>query len=140
MSETPRLGRVLRWRIPGTPGDRPYREVFQQYPFTVLDEGELWSVSGMCGRVWSLQRDYPALEGPDDFRAWDEPGTVRIVFAHRVEPGAGGGAVIVSESAVEPTSRSARWRMRALWSALGRFEGLVGREALTAAVRRAEQR
>jgi hypothetical protein len=30
--------------------------------------------------------------------------------------------------------------MRALWSALGRFEGLIGREALDAAVKTAEAR
>jgi hypothetical protein len=46
--DAPTLGRVLRWRIPNTPGDRPYRDVFRRYPFTVLDEGEHWSVSGLC--------------------------------------------------------------------------------------------
>jgi len=136
VGDAPRLGRVLRWRIPGTPRDLRYRDVFRRYPFVVLAEGEGWSVSGLCGRVWSPRRDYPELSGAEDFRAWDEPGTVRIVFAHWVEPD-GDGSQIVSESRVEPVARGARWRMRALWSTVGRFEGLIGREALDAAVRRA---
>jgi len=129
----------LRWRIPGTPADIPYREVFRRYPFTVLEEGEGWSVSGLAGKPWSLRRDYPELSGADEFMQWDESGTVRILFAHWVAARDDGhGAQIVSESRVEPIDRSARWRMRALWSAVGRFEGLIGREALDAAVRSAE--
>jgi hypothetical protein len=64
---------------------------------------------------------------------------VRILFAHWVSDGEGDSAEIVSESRVVPVDRSARWRMRALWSAVGRFEGLIGREALDAAVRAAER-
>jgi hypothetical protein len=137
--DAPRLGRVLRWRIPGTPADIPYREVFRRYPFTVLEEDDGWSVSGLAGKPWSLRRDYPQLGGADDFRDWGEPGTVRILFAHWVTSGDGDGAELVSESRVEPIDRSARWRMRALWSAVGRFEGLIGREALDAAVRASER-
>lgn len=136
--DAPRLGRVLRWRIPGTPGDAPYREVFRRYPFAVLAEGDRYSLSGLCGRVWSLRRDYPRLAGAAEFRAWEEPGTVRVLFAHWVEPAGDAGAKLVSEARVEPVDPRARWRMRALWSALGGFERLIGGEALTAAVRRAE--
>ncbi len=139
VTDAPRLGRVLRWRIPGTPADLAYRDVFRRYPFTVLEEGEGWSVSGLAGRPWSLRRDYPELAGADEFRNWDESGTVRILFAHWVSQRDDGGAEIVSESRVGPVDRSARWKMRTLWSALGRFEGLIGREALDAAVREAER-
>lgn len=132
------LGGVVRWRIPGTPRDLPFRELFRRYPFTVLDEGQHWSVSGLCGRVWSLRRDYPRLDGPDDFLAWGEPGTVRVAFAHWIEPEDGGDAAIVSESRVEPVDRRAAVRLRALWSVVGHFERLIGREALRLAVRRAE--
>lgn len=139
VGDTPRLGRVLRWRIPGTPSDLPYRDVFRRYPFTVLAEGDGSMVSGLCGRPWSLRRDYPELAGAKEFCAWDAAGTVRIVFGHWVlEHGAG--AELVSESRVEPVDPSARWRMRALWSAMGRFEGLIGPEALDAAVKAALNR
>ena len=137
VSDAPTLGRVLRWRIPGTPAELPFREVFRRYPFSVLDEGDGWSISGLAGRVWSLRRDYPELAGADGFRDWDEPGTVRVLFAHWVEDDGDGGSALVSESRVQPVDRSARWRMRALWGTVGRFERLIGGEALTAATRRA---
>lgn len=137
VGDAPRLGRVLRWRIPGTPTDMPYRDVFRRYPFAVLAEDEGWMVSGLCGRPWSLRRDYPELGGAEQFREWDEAGTVRILFAHWVVEGEEG-AELASESRVAPVDHSARWRMRALWSAVGRFEGLIGREALDAAVKAAE--
>jgi hypothetical protein len=134
VKDAPRLARVLRWRIPGTAADLRFEELFSRYPFAILDEGENWSVSGLCGRPWSVRRDYPRLSGPDEFRDWNEAGTVRILFAHWIEPKDGGGAELVSESRVEPVDRRARWRMRTLWTAMGRFESLIGREALTAAV------
>jgi hypothetical protein len=132
------LGRVLRWRIPGTPGDLPYRDVFRRYPFAVLDEGARWSVSGLCGSVWTLKRDYPRLEGPDAFREWDRSGTVRVLFAHWVEQGRDGLATLVSESRVEPVDRRAGLQLRALWAVVGRFERLIGGEALRIAANRAE--
>jgi hypothetical protein len=138
VDEAPTLGRVLRWRIPGIPADTPYREVFRRYPFTVLAEGERWSVSGLCGRVWTLARDYPRIEGADEFLAWDKPGTVRVVFAHWIEDGDDGRATLVSESRVDPVDRRAGLRLRALWAVVGRFERLIGGEALKAAAARAE--
>jgi len=133
------LGRVLRWRIPGTPADLPFRDVFRRYPFTVLDEGERWTISGLCGRVWTLARDYPRISGADEFLDWDEGGTVRVLFAHWIETDAEGNGVLVSESRVDPVDRRAGMRLRALWAVVGRFERLIGGEALRIAVRRAEQ-
>lgn len=94
-------------------------------------------MSGLCGSIWTLRRDYPRIDGPDEFRDWDEPGTVRVAFAHWVSP-RGGGSVLVSEARVEPVDRSASWRLRALWAAVGGFERLIGGEALRVAARRAE--
>lgn len=133
------LGNVVRWRIPGTPRDRTFGELFRRYPFTVLAEGERWSVSGLCGRVWTLRRDYPELEDAAGFLAWDEPGTVRVLFAHWVEREPGAGAALVSESRVEAVDRAASLRLRALWTVVGRFERLIGGEALRIAAARAER-
>ena len=138
LRDAPALGRVVRWRIPGTPADLRYRDLFRRYPFAVLDEGEHWSVSGLCGRVWTLQRDYPRIAGPEEFAAWDEPGTVRVLFAHWLEPAGDGATALVSESRVQAVDRRAALRLRALWAVVGRFERLIGGEALGAAVRRAE--
>jgi hypothetical protein len=138
VGDAPTLGRAVRWRIPGTTGDMSFRELFRSYPFIVLAEGEGWSVSGLCGRLWTLRRDYPCLDGPDDFLAWREPGTARVVLADWVEPDGEGRAALCNESRVSPVDRSAALRLRALWAIVGGLERLVGGEALRVATRRAE--
>jgi hypothetical protein len=135
LQDTRRLGRLVRWRIPGLRAAQTYDELFRSYPFTVLEEGERFLLAGLCGRIWTLARDYPRLAGPQDFTAWDEPGTVRVLFAHWVRP-AGGGAELVSEARVQPTDRSAALRLRALWTVIGPFERLVGAEAIAVATGR----
>ena len=137
--DAPTLGRVVRWRIPGTARNLPFRELFRRYPFAVLAEDEHCLVSGLCGRVWSLRSDYARIGGADDFLAWDEPGTVRVMFAHWVNEDGDGRSTLFSESRVAPVDRRARLRFRALWTALGGFERLIGGEALRVAVKRAER-
>lgn len=139
LSDTGALGRLVRWRIPGTPADVTFRDLLARYPFTVLDEGELWSVSGLAGRIWTLQRDYARLAGGDEFRAWDQRGTVRVLFAHWVEPSGDGGAVLHHEARIAPTDFSAAVRLRALWSFVSPWEKLIGREALALAARKASR-
>jgi hypothetical protein len=136
MSETSSLGRLVRWRIPGVGGEETFGELLAAYPFCVLDEGEHWSISGLCGRIWTLHRDYPRLEGPEDFRAWSEPGTVRVLIANWVT-GDGDGSRIVSEARVAPVDRRAALRLRSLWVVIGVFERLIGGEALALAAERA---
>jgi len=137
LDETRRLGRLVRWRIPGTPPDMRFRELLSTYPFVVLDEGEGWSLSGLCGRIWTLGRDYPRLEGAEAFRSWSEPGTVRVLFAHWVEPLEPGRAALVSETRVAPTDRAADLRLRSLWLVVGVFERLIASEPLAVAAERA---
>jgi hypothetical protein len=132
------LGRLVRWRIPGVRDDQTFRELLAHYPFCVLDEGEHWSISGLCGRIWTLQRDYPELGGPESFRGWDQPGTVRVLFAHWVERGERDQLELVSEARVQPVDARAERRLRVLWALVGPFEGLVGTEALKAAVQLSE--
>jgi hypothetical protein len=138
LGDSPALGRIVRWRIPRTGPDARFRNIFRRYPFAVLEEGDLWSVSGMCGRIWTIQRDYPHIGSPQQFRDWDEPGTVRVVFGHWVEDCGDSRAALVSETRVQPVDRRARLRTRAVWTALGQFERLIGGEALRVAARRAE--
>ncbi|WP_196809129.1 hypothetical protein [Conexibacter woesei] len=131
------LGRLVRWRIPGLPDGVTYAELFASPPFTVLDEGDGWSVSGLVGRIWTLRRDYPRVEGAEAFARWAEPGTVRVVFAHWVEEREGG-SVLLSEARVAPVDRGAALRLRALWAVVGPWERLIGGEALARVVRTAE--
>jgi hypothetical protein len=137
LADTRSLGRLVRWRIPDVPEAQSFRDLLAHYPFCVLDEGERWSISGLCGRIWTLQRDYPRLDGPEEFRTWAEPGTVRVLFAHWVEPD-GDGSAIVSEARVAPVDRRAALRLRSLWVVIGVFERLIGGEALALAAERAD--
>jgi hypothetical protein len=139
LADTRRLGRLVRWRIPGLEPGLTYHELFRAYPFCVLDEGDGWLVSGLCGRIWTLSRDYPALSGADEFAAWSEPGTVRVAFAHWAEPAGDGRAALFSEARVEPVDARARLRLKATWAVVGPFERLVGSEPLALAVARAQR-
>ena len=133
------LGRLVRWRIPGLNPQITFDEMLRSPPFLQLERGPLHSISGLCGRIWTLARDYPELEGTADFMSWNEPETVRVLLAHWVEPAPGGRSQLVSEARVSPVDRTAAKRLRALWSFFGRFERLIGGEALRAAVRAAER-
>ena len=140
LADTRTLGHLVRWRIPGTGADSTFDHVLREYPFTVLEESEHLLVSGLCGRIWTLARDYPRLDEAADFRDWDEPGTVRVLIANWAQPLGDGRTEIVSEARVGPLDRSAARRLRALWIVVGPFDQLVGAEGLTVAVRRAEKR
>jgi hypothetical protein len=137
VAETGILGGLIRWRIPGTPRQLSFGELFTQPPFAVLDRGERWLVSGLVGRIWTLRRDYPRLTGPAQFRGWDRAGTSRVAFAHWVTDA----SVLISEARVESIGLQGRLGVGAVVAPLvKRFGGLVGSEGLAAAVRRADQR
>ena len=137
LADTRRLGRMVRWRIPGLDGSLSYHEMFRTYPFVVLEESGCDLVSGLCGRIWTLARDYPALPDAAAFAGWSEPGTVKVAFHHRAVA-VDGGAEIVSEARVEPVDTRARLRLKAIWTVLGPFAHLVASEPLELAARRAE--
>jgi len=134
LSDTRRLGRLVRWRLPGTPSDCTFRELLRRYPFTLLDEGPQHSISGLCGRIWTFRADYPRLSGPADFAAWEEPGTVRVLFATWTQEREDGRVELCDEARVKPVDRAAALRLKLLWGAVGRFEGLIGSEAISRAV------
>jgi hypothetical protein len=138
LADTRRLGRMVRWRIPGLDGTLRYHELFRTYPFVVLEESACGLVSGLCGRIWTLARDYPTLADAAEFAGWNEPGTVRVAFHHRAFA-VDGGAEIVSEARVEPVDARARLRLKAVWAVLGPFAPLVASEPLELAARRAER-
>jgi hypothetical protein len=139
LRDTRRLGRLVRWRIPGLDPWLTYQDLFRGYPFVVLEEGERLLISGLAGRIWTLARDYPRLERPEDFETWNRRATVRVIFGHWVRETGGGIAELVSEAWVEPVDRDAAIRLRALWSVIGPFQRLVGIEPLTLAARAAER-
>lgn len=138
VDETGRLGRLVRWRIPGLPVDVTFRQLFRDYPFVELEAGDTWSVSGLVGKIWTLRRDYPRLESPQEFTEWHRRGTVRVMFAHWAEPH-GDGARLVSDCRVKAVDAFASVRLKALWRLIGVFERLIASEALAAVARRAQR-
>jgi hypothetical protein len=86
-----------------------------------------------------VRGEFGSLDEPQAFLDWDEPGTVRVLFAHWAEPLAAG-AALRSEVRIAAVDRRAGVYLRALEPFIGAFQGLVGLETLSAAVRRAEAR
>jgi hypothetical protein len=139
LNDTRMLGRVIRWRIPGLQPDIAFDDLFREPPFTVLvDDGDHALVSGLVGRIWTLRRDYPELEGPGEFREWAASGTAKVVFANWVEE-ADGGSAVTSETRVKALGAQGRVGVAAVRPLIAAFGNLVGTDALAAAVRRAER-
>lgn len=139
LDQTRSIGRLVRWRIPGVPAGQSFAGLLAQEPFKVLQEGERWSISGLCGRIWTLARDYPPLADEQAFRDFDEPRSVRVLFAHWIQETGDGRRALVSEARVGSTDRLAAARLRALWLVVGPFERLIGAEPLALAVAQAER-
>jgi len=134
------LGRLVRWRIPGTPAKISFEEMFRQPPFAILEgdrEGAL--LAGIVGRIWTLRRDYPQLSEPDEFRRWSQRGTARVLLANWVQGTGEAGSTLVSESRVQAIGAQGRVGLAAVRPLVAGFQQLVGSDGVQAAVRRAER-
>jgi hypothetical protein len=127
------LGRLVRWRIPGTDDAVTFDALFRNAPFIVLEDSGHALVSGLVGRIWTLRRDYPQLSEPDEFRQWSKGGTARVLFAHWVDDGR-----LHSEARVQAFGARGRAGMAAVRPLIGTFHHLIFSDGLAAAVRRAE--
>lgn len=132
------LGRLIRARIPDLEAGLTFGELFRAHPFNLLEQGPGYVLSGLCGRIWTVRGDFTALSEPSDFLEWDEPGTTRVLFASWAEPSPRGSRLI-SEVRVDPVDRRASFYIRTLGPFIAAFQGLVGAEALSVAVRAAER-
>jgi hypothetical protein len=130
------LGRLVRARIPGLQASLTFDEVFRNDPFNLLEDGPGYALSGLCGRIWTVRRDFALLSRPAEFLTWDMPGMVRVLFANWVEATVDGSA-LVSEVRIDAVDRRAALYVRALEPFIAAFQGLVGAEPLSIAVRRA---
>jgi len=135
--DTALLGRLVQWRIPGTPGALAFDELFRRAPFAVLEQGEWSLVSGFVGRIWTLRRDYPALAAAEECRQFDAPGSARVVFALWAVPD-GRGARRQSEVRVGANGAQGRLGLAAVRPLVGAFQNRIASDGLAAAVRRAE--
>jgi hypothetical protein len=139
LSDSGLLGRLIRWRIPGTELAITFDELFRSPPFIVLDEGQRALVSGLVGRIWTLRRDYPQLKTPEEFRAWSRRGTARVLFANWVDDEASGSTRLCAEARVEAFGAQGRFGLGAVRPLVRSFQHVIGSDGLAAAVRRAEQ-
>lgn len=138
LSDTRMLGRLVRWRIPGTPAGIAFDELFRAQPFTVLEDGDAGLVAGLAGRIWTLRRDYPELHGAEDYLDWSTPGTARVLLANWVQPLAADRAALRSETRVQAFGVQGRIGLAGVRPMIRGFQGLIFSDAMAAAVRRAE--
>jgi hypothetical protein len=138
LADTGLLGRMVRWRIPGTAPGLTFGRMFREPPFVALEEGDQLLVSGLVGRIWTLRRDYPSLRDAAEFESYHQRGTARVVFANWVEPAGDGRSAIVSEARVDPIGLQGRVGVAAIAPLVHRFGHLVGTDGLVAVARRAE--
>jgi hypothetical protein len=138
LNDTARLGRLVRWRIPGTTAEQSFEELFTSTPFIALERADHALVSGIVGRIWTIRRDYPQLSGPDAFRGWSEPGTARVMFANWVEPSETG-ATLFAEARVDVYGVQGRIGLTMVRPLISAFHDLIGSDGIEAAVRAAER-
>jgi hypothetical protein len=139
LSDTRLLGRLIRWRIPGVEADTSFEGLFTKPPFVVLEQGELELVSGIVGRIWTIRRDYPLLTDPEQFRSWQRPGTVRALFANWVQPARRGGALLCSETRIQPFGAQGRVGLTSVRPLIAGFHHLVKTDAMAAALSAAQR-
>ena len=139
LTDTPTMRRMIRWRLGShaPDADTTYRELFRSGIFMLLEEGDLFSVSGVAGRIWHPSGEYARLESPADYREYDRPGTAKVALLTCVREHEGG-SQIVSESRVEVHGLRTRMLFRGFWTMIWPFSRYVPHEVLAAAVRRAE--
>ena len=88
--------RSLGWRVLG---EQPGREI----------------VVGAVTRPWEASVIFRGLP-PQDFRAFEEPGYVKIAWTLRADPVADGGSIFRTETRVLATDAAARSRFRWYWA------------------------
>ncbi len=135
LADTAVLGRLVRWRIPGTTLEQRFDELFREAPFLALEESDGALVSGIVGRIWTLRRDYPVLEDPEQFRDWSRRGSARVLFANWVDGAHAGKATLHAEVRVQAFGAQGRFGVRAVRPLISGFQQLIGSEGIEAAVR-----
>jgi hypothetical protein len=131
----PLIGARLGQHAP--PVDTTFRELFRTGIFTLLEEGDRYSISGVAGCLWSPRGDYARFESAADYKEYEPPGRAKgavmtVVREHER------GSEIVTEIRVWCTDRSAWLRFRPVWLIVAPFMRFVRMELLRSVARRAE--
>lgn len=134
---------VTRWlfRLRGLPVPESLRlDGLLRLGFVLLGEDaghEL--VLGVVGRFWAISGGLQRLE-PEEFIGFDRPGYAKAAWNFRVEEGRDETSVLSTETRVLCLGDRSRRRFRRYWMVVGPFSGLIRKEALRLAKRRAEER
>jgi hypothetical protein len=119
------------------PADTTFRELFRTGIFTLLEEGDHYSISGIAGCLWLPRGEYARFESAADYKEYEPPGRAKgavltIVREHER------GSEILTEIRVWCTDRSAWLRFRPVWLIVAPFMRFVRLDLLRTVTRRAE--
>jgi hypothetical protein len=99
------------------------------------------TVLGMVGRPWRPRGDgLDPLDGPEAFRAYKRPGSVRAAWDFVLAPAPGGGTRLSTETRIEGTDAGGTRTFRRYWRIVHLGSGLIRHEMLRAVAKRAEAR
>ena len=121
--------------------DVPLFDAFVSMGFAVLADapGEE-VVLGVAGRPWRVRGDgLDAVAGPDDFRAYSRPGSVKAAINFALAPERGG-TRLTTETRIAGTDEAGRRTFGRYWRIVMPGSALIRREFLRAAAGRAAAR
>jgi hypothetical protein len=134
------LPALLTGRRRASTPSRPLLDGVQSMGFVMLDErpGEQY-VLGVAGRPWRPRGDgLDSLDGPDAFRDYDRPGSIRATWDFVLAPLAGGTRTRLStETRIAGTDRDGTRTFRRYWRIIYPGSALIRLDLLRAIARKA---
>jgi hypothetical protein len=117
--------------------DTTFRELFRTGIFTLLEEGDHYSISGVAGCLWAPRGEYARFESAADYRQYEPPERAKAAVLTLVREHERG-SEIVAEIRVWCTDRRAEMRFRPVWLLVSPFLRFVRMDLLRAVAIRAE--
>ncbi|HEY2603521.1 MAG TPA: hypothetical protein VGI67_18335 [Thermoleophilaceae bacterium] len=119
------------------PANTTFRELFRTDIFTLLEEGDRYSISGVAGCLWAPRGEYAHFESVADYKQYEKPGRAKAALLTQVREHERG-SEITTEIRVWCTDRRAEVRFRSVWVLVAPFMRFVRLDLLRTVVRRAE--
>ncbi len=113
------------------------RSTAQQPGFQILhDDGRSELVVGAIGKVWHLQIPFVHVADGDAFRAFSEPGFVKVAWTLRVAPRGEDGARVTFELRVDATDADSWAKFKRYFAVIGVGSHFIRRSLLASFARR----